>query len=325
VGVDEKGKVTQVKINDFIPGVAPFIPFNSTVTCYGKRRSGKSVFIRWFMHEALREYVPWFYVFTKTKHNRFFEGFMPEKFILPIFNDEILEMIMERQKKAMKIYNSQDPDEGDDVLNPRLCLIWDDYNGKSITYSERLKDFYWTGRHFQVMNIFCAQYVKLTPPGVRTNTDYVVLFNTDSYDNLKQFHEDFAGKMDFYAFVRMFRENIEKNPFSFLVIDNDPNVSYDQKFYWGMADKLPFDLDHILGCESFWRDSKEQLYDIGSGKMEKIIERISKVSKKEADIDQRIKKNQKNGVLDMADRESPTWDTGDYNVELRGKKRRPPP
>lgn len=143
--VNEKGEVITVKMNKFVPGVSPPIPLNSTMTCYGKRRSGKSVFLRWFAFHALRPYIPWYYTFTHTKHNLFFEGFMPAKFVIPEFSADILQMVMDRQKEALDTYLAQDP-EDPNSLNPRMCLFWDDYNGKDITFNDKLKDYYYTGR-----------------------------------------------------------------------------------------------------------------------------------------------------------------------------------
>lgn len=54
---------------------------------------------------------------------------MPDKFVIPTFSDDMLQMIMDRQKLALDIYLSQDEDDPNS-LNPRACIFWDDYNGK---------------------------------------------------------------------------------------------------------------------------------------------------------------------------------------------------
>ena len=75
----------------------------------------------------------------------FFYSFMPEKFVIPEFSADILELIMERQKTALDIFLEQsemDPN----LINPRACIFWDDYNGKDITFNDVLKDYYYTGR-----------------------------------------------------------------------------------------------------------------------------------------------------------------------------------
>jgi len=108
-------------------------------------RSGKSVFLRWFTYLYLRNFIPWFYCFTHTKHNLFFEGFMAASYVIPVFSADILHKIMTRQETAINIYLSQRPDTPQ-PFNPRVCVFWDDYNGKDITFNDALKDYYYTGR-----------------------------------------------------------------------------------------------------------------------------------------------------------------------------------
>lgn len=145
VAVNERGLVESVEPLTFIPGVQPVLPFNSTVTCYGKRRSGKSVFMRWLLFEALREWVPFFFAFTYTKHNSFMEGFMPSHCIQESFDAEKLMEIMTRQKEAIKKFLSN-PKNHPNPFNPRVCVLWDDYNGRDIKFNSMLDNYYYTGR-----------------------------------------------------------------------------------------------------------------------------------------------------------------------------------
>lgn len=165
--VDERGRVIDFPVRKFIPGVQPIIPLNSTMTVYGKRRSGKSVFLRWFTHHALRQFIPQFWTFTQTRHNLFFYGFMPKKFVIPEFPLGSLNLIMTRQETAINLATRQIMKKMSNPLNPRACVFWDDYSGKDIMYNPTLNRYYYTGRHFQTFNIFNAQYPKLTPPAIR--------------------------------------------------------------------------------------------------------------------------------------------------------------
>lgn len=142
-----------------------------------------------------------------------------------------------------------------------------------------------------------------------------MLFNTDSLDNLDQFREDFAGKMEKYAFQNLFRRYVEEIPHGFLVIDNDPNLPYDQKFFAGVAEIMPFDLDHIVGSESTWKDDMQQLQEIADGGMQAKIDLLSKMSDPENDLfDPRNQQNYiqtpygRVYVSDLDDRQRPVWD-----------------
>lgn len=263
----------QALAKPFILGEQPEMPLFVTITIYGKRRSGKSFFLR-YLFDFYRDQFPWVWVFTYTKHNKFFEAFIPSKFVIKSFSASALLKIMDRQTQALKIALKEDK-----KFNPRAAIIWDDYNGTDVKYNEVLDNYYFTGRHYLTMNIFCAQYVKLTPPAIRSNTDYAVLFNTDYLNALEEYWKDFAGKMPKDAFYAMFRQYTELTEHGFLVIDNDPNQPYDNKFFYGKADEVPNNIRHIACCREAWEDNKEQYEEIKDGTIQKEIDIISNLSK----------------------------------------------
>lgn len=148
---DEMNNFVNFRPRRFIPHIQPKLDLFSTITLYGKRRTGKSVFVKWFV-QSYKRYFPWIWVFTKTQQNNFYKSFIPEKFILPKFDAGALKKIMERQKTAIKKHVDEDSN-----LNPRAMLIWDDYPGNDIKFNETLDEYYFTGRHYATMNLFCAQ------------------------------------------------------------------------------------------------------------------------------------------------------------------------
>jgi hypothetical protein len=252
------------KLNEFKPNEDPQISLFSTVSIYGKRKSGKSVFIKWFL-QFYKTYYPWYWVFTLTQLNSFYESFVAENFIIPEFDAEMMEAVMERQKVARRMAEEQLQQKMKEVTNPRAVVIWDDYNGSDIRYNNTLARYYYTGRHYQTLNLFGAQHITLTPPAIRSNTDLVIMFNTDYADSLEHYWRDFAGKMPKEMFWQLFSEATSE-PHSFLAINNDPNVEYEHKFYKGMAEVLDEGPQWIVGCPEMWEKNIEQLKDIFAGK-----------------------------------------------------------
>lgn len=251
-------------LQEFVPGKDPDISLFSTVSIYGKRKSGKSVFIKDFL-QYYKEFYPWYWVFTLTQLNSFYASFIAENFIIPEFDAEMMEMIMERQKIARAKFEEQVMKGDREKTNPRAVIIWDDYNGSDIRYNNTLARYYYTGRHYQTLNLFAAQHITLTPPAIRSNTDLVILFNSDYADSLEHYWRDFAGKMLKEQFYQLFREATQE-PHSFLAINNDPNCPYDKKFYKGMARVLDEGPEWIVGCPEMWKDNIQQLKDIYSNK-----------------------------------------------------------
>ena len=250
-----------INLQEFIPGVQPEIPLNSTIGIYGRRRSGKSEFAKWML-QGLKEEIPWWWTFSQTKHNSFWSAIMPDKFIIGEFNAEVLGQIRQRQVEALDLYTAGK------IENPHACIMWDDYCGNDVRYNQALERYYYHGRHFGALNLFLAQYLKLTPPAIRSNTEMAVLFNTDYGDSVKDYHNDFASKMPWKQFQWLFREKCEKVKHGFLAIVSDKPYDED-KFYYGVAELLPVTLDQIVGCEEFWKGSEKQLRSIGDGSMQK--------------------------------------------------------
>lgn len=263
-------------IQQFEPGINPKIDLDSTITVYGKRRTGKSVFGKWCL-QVFRKEIPWWWTFTLTKFNSWYATFMPNKFIMGEFSADILGQIMKRQKKAVKLYLKQVLEGNPDPINPRAGVIWDDYMGNDVRFNKMLHRYYYTGRHFSTFNLFMTQYVKETPPPIRTNTDVAVLFNTDHYSSLECYSHDFAGRMDKREFIDLFLR-VAGEPHSFFVVQNDPNLPYDKKFFRGKAEVLEADINYILGSAEYWMGSDKQLNEILSGKMKTRLEEKSKLS-----------------------------------------------
>lgn len=263
--------VNQIPVNKFIPGVAPELKKFFTCTVYGKRRSGKSVFGKWFL-QAFRHEIPWAWAFTFTKFNSHYLSFLPSKFVFEGFNSGLLEDIMDRQRKAVKLYLKK-PKE----VNPCALVIWDDLNGHEIKYNPVLRNYYFTGRHYATLNLFMTQHVTETPPAIRSNTDLAVLFNTDYADSLTHYYNDFAGKMSRSVFNEIFLKHT-REAHHFLAIVNDPNCPMEKKFYTGIADELPATQDFILGCQEYWKDSQKQLRKICEGEFQENADLLKELS-----------------------------------------------
>lgn len=260
----------------FVPGIKPKMDIDSTVTIYGKRRTGKTVFIKYLL-QFFKHEIPWGWVFTLTKFNSQYGTIFPEEYIFSDFDADKLNKIMKRQKLFLKKYFEQIENGNQDPINPIAVVIWDDYMGNDVRFNKMLHRYYYTGRHYATFNIFATQYVCETPPAIRTNTDFAVIFNTDHRPSLELYAENFAGKMkknDFISFIK----DCTKEKHSFLFIDNNPNVDYQHRFYIGKAEKLDANVEYIIGCKEYWDESKKQLESIYSGKMQKRLEARAKLT-----------------------------------------------
>lgn len=235
---------------------------NSTITVYGKRGTGKSFFVRWFMYNY-RDVYPTGWVFTKTKNNRFYESFVPSSHIFNGYKPEYLRQIIKRQKLAQKMML-----EGLNI-NPMAFVIWDDTMDNLIRYDDELSSYYFTSRHFHTINIMTAQYVKSTPPPIRQNTDHAVLFANANLESIEVLAIDFAINKDKHQFKRLLDSTTQDR--HFLLVNNDPNIPYEERYYTGKAEEVPM---FLAGSEELWEHDTEQLYQILTGKFEEDTKKI---------------------------------------------------
>lgn len=249
------------------------MPLNLTITGIGKRKSGKTEFMKYLLTKGYRDELPWGWAFTHTRHNKQMALFMPEKYILSEFKKDTLAAILMRQKIALAEY-LKNP-----LLNPRAFVIWDDYNGYDVIYNQALKDYYMTGRHYHTLNMFFIQYKNQLPPPVLDNTDILCLWNTDNLYNIEEYWLRFAGKMKKEDFFNMFAQVVE-TPHTFLMINTDTTAHYDEKFIMVQPELVKCGMDTILGCEEYWKDSRNQLMKIANGAMQREYDMLNELSKK---------------------------------------------
>lgn len=281
--LNRKCDLGTIRLNKFEIGKKPEISLFSTISVYGKRKTGKSVFVKWCL-QPFRRYLPWGWVFTLTKFNSHYASFVPRSYILEDFSPVALGKIMARQTMARGLWEKQGCDTNLRKFNPCAFVVWDDYMGYDITYDELLRRYYATGRHFMTINFFCAQWIKMTPPTIRSNTDMAVLFNTDYSDSLREYHNDFAGKLSKDEFYRIFHE-ATRQKHHFLAINNDPNVDIQDKFFTGCAEPLDAKVEYIMGCPEYWArpQDKKQMELIKDGTLQKRIDAASEIASKPAE------------------------------------------
>lgn len=142
-------------IQKYVPGKQPKMSIFSTRTVYGKRKTGKSIFMKWDLQAYLHE-IPWGWAFTLTKFNSFIASFMPKKFIMDEFSAGILRLIMKRQELALKQYIKEIQDGRSDPKNPISLIVWDDYMGNDVRFNKMLHRYYYTGRYVFLCNHICG-------------------------------------------------------------------------------------------------------------------------------------------------------------------------
>jgi hypothetical protein len=250
----------------YIPGhlipIRQFNPLEHTPEhpswiAYGKRRTGKSFFMRWWLYHMRHNYEQ-IYVFTETKINGFWEQYVPRQAVYPSWDEDRALDILNFQKWVI-----ENPREAaEHGYTDRTCTILDDV----IATKELRNDgddgmyaaMYVQGRHTHMTVGTATQKATAIPPKVRDNIDLVFILRQESETEIERIWKEHMSRLNRVTASEMMeywtRTLNYKKPneirYTF-VIDTDPCKSYNERFYWATADDPG---QFRVGSKVFWEE-----------------------------------------------------------------------
>lgn len=87
---------------------------NQIILLVGKRRTGKTYWVRDFM-ETYKHQLPYVFVFSKTKYNGYWQQYLPEYCIFSEFDEAVVKKILDAQISRIK----------ETGINSAICLLFD--------------------------------------------------------------------------------------------------------------------------------------------------------------------------------------------------------
>ena len=217
---------------------------DSVVILLGKRGTGKSVLTKDILF-ANRTIPLGTIISPSEEANNFYSPIVPKFFIHSEYSPELLERVVQRQKKAMKQYNK------DNTVDPRAFVVLDDCMFDESWKNDRnIRLLFMNGRHYKMLFLITMQFPLGIPPVLRTNVDFVFILRENFISNRKRIFEHWAGMFpDFKTFCAVMDQCTEN--FECLVIDNTvKSNNIEEIVYWYKADDHG---DFILGAPVFWK------------------------------------------------------------------------
>jgi hypothetical protein len=259
-------KLIPIDITWFDPD---WIPPGALVAVIGRRFSGKSWAIRSILHTFYLRGIPYGAIFSGTEHcSPFFRQYFPDAFIYTEedFTDEkIGEMLKEQARRCAEALKKKrdcsclhcrknpykfEQEKGHSIHNS-MVLVTDDMMSQErlLKKSANFKKIFTEGRHYNIIYMLCLQYSLGLPPALRSNVDYVFLYQTEEATEVKKLYENFAG---IFPDLQTFREVLDKctEKHGCLVIDRrsrSRNLA-ERVFYFKAHDPGPFK----FGDKYFW-------------------------------------------------------------------------
>lgn len=234
-----------------------------TIVLIGKRRSGKTVFLKSLLGNRLRPHFPRVYVFTNSYFSGEYKDFVPYEHIYPGFHEpieknssvlgiDVLASIIETQK----VYNEAVM-AGKCNLNTRVLLILDDVLSDGLRYKKLIDVLFYNGRHLNICIAITSQDTKGINPACTGNTDMATFFRVRSERDKEALRTKFA---DFFKndeeFEGLTAMALRRKWHSVSVFQDQPHIDSEFTMFCGRPTMpCPF----VLGCSSWWRESEEQL------------------------------------------------------------------
>ncbi len=208
---------------------------------YGKRRTGKTFFVRWWMW-YFRRYYWQVYCFSETLINGFWIKYFPEQACYPQWDEARAQQILDFNKWVLKNpeeaarhgYSGKTLTICDDVIANKLLRA----TGDDGVYAQ----LYVQGRHTKMSVGTCTQKATALPPKVRDNIDLVFILRQESDTERERIWKEHMGRLNRRTAYEMMElwtttENY-KTPQETrltLIIDTDPCKSYNERFFWARA------------------------------------------------------------------------------------------
>lgn len=212
---------------------------HATMAMIAKRMSGKSYLTKEILYH--RRNIPSAVAISRTeKLNKFYNEFIPDSYIYPEYEPEILTKIYERQS-IMNKNNDIRKLNGKSEKDDRLMLIMDDCmssKGKWLK-DPNILELFFNGRHHHISFILTMQFSLGIPPELRSNFDYIFLLAEDMISNRKRLYEHYAGMFPTFDIFQQVFTDITAD-YGVMVINNrihSKNIT--EKVFWYKAKNPP--------------------------------------------------------------------------------------
>ena len=193
----EKLALRKFKMKNILP--------DATILILGRRRSGKSFLTRDIFYH--HKNIPSGVVFSGTEEaSPFFGNFIPDSFIHSEYDPELMESIMNHQKKKIREAKADGLSETGKHPSNNLFIVLDDmlHDAQNWKKEKTIKSIFFNGRHYNFLFILTMQYPLGITPELRSNIDYIFIFNEPSLKNRRKIYDDYCGMIpDFNYFCNI--------------------------------------------------------------------------------------------------------------------------
>lgn len=199
--------------------------------------SGKSWLVRDIFYH--HRHIPSGVVFSGTEEaSPFFSDFIPDSFIHSEYDPELIENIMTRQKKKIREAKLTGKSENGKMPSNNVFIVLDDmlHEAQNWKKEKTIKNIFFNGRHFNFLFILTMQYPLGITPELRSNIDYVFVFNEPSIKNRKKIYDDYGSCLPTFDYFCNILDACTQNHECLVIKTSTNSTDIRDQIFWYKAE-----------------------------------------------------------------------------------------
>ena len=239
----EKLALRKFKMKNILP--------DATILILGRRRSGKSFLTRDIFYH--HKNIPSGVVFSGTEEaSPFFGNFIPDSFIHSEYDPELMESIMNHQKKKIREAKADGLSETGKHPSNNLFIVLDDmlHDAQNWKKEKTIKSIFFNGRHYNFLFILTMQYPLGITPELRSNIDYIFIFNEPSLKNRRKIYDDYCGMIPSFDYFCNILDACTQDHEGLVVKTSTNSNDLREQVFWYKADAH---LNFKVGHPKLWK------------------------------------------------------------------------
>ena len=199
--------------------------------------SGKSWLVRDIFYN--HRHIPSGVVFSGTEEaSPFFSDFIPDSFIHSEYDPELIENIMTRQKRRIREAKMSGKSENGKLSSNNVFIVLDDmlHDAQNWKKEKTIKNIFFNGRHFNFLFILTMQYPLGITPELRSNIDYIFIFNEPSVKNRKKIYDDYCGMVPSFDYFCNILDACTQNHECLVIKTSTNSTDIRDQIFWYKAE-----------------------------------------------------------------------------------------
>lgn len=202
-------------------------------------------------------HIPKGVIFSGTEEaSPFFSDFVPDIFIHSEYDPDLIETVLLKQKKKIRESKMTGKSDTGKTEDNNFFIVLDDllHDANNWKREKTIKNIFFNGRHFNLFFILTMQYPLGITPELRSNIDYVFIFNEPSLKNRKKLYDDYCSVIPSFDFFCNILDSCTQNHECLVVkLSGTTNDIRDQLFWYKAEPHKNFRVGH----PKFWKFHKE--------------------------------------------------------------------